>query len=74
MDDNPPEPDWIEIIMQLRLEAGRIMEDASIDLTRNLPAVEQARDVQLGKDCEAAGDIHALLAAARVLHRRCIGG
>ena len=67
-----PSPDWPEIIAQLRLEAGRIMEDTSDDLAMRLSTKSAAAEALLRKEREAADDIQSLLAAAQVLHRRCV--
>jgi hypothetical protein len=73
MEDDHPSPDWHEIITLLRLEAGRIMEDTSVELASILPSDHEACAVRLREDREAADDIQALLAAAQILHRRCLG-
>lgn len=63
-----------EIITQLHLEAGRIMEDTTDSIASTLPADDEARSARLCEAREAGDDIQALLAAAQVLHRRCRGG
>jgi hypothetical protein len=73
MDDERPSTDWREIINQLRLEAGRIMEDTSGQVAMILPADSDKIAVHLNAVREAADDIQSLLAAAQVLHRRCRG-
>jgi hypothetical protein len=57
---------------QLRLEAGRIMEDTSSELATILPRDHAAIAAQLSEARQTGGDIQALLAAAQVLHRRCL--
>jgi hypothetical protein len=66
-------PDWLQIIALLRLEAGRLMEDASVELALSLSRADRIRADRLRNDHEIAADIQTLLAAARVLDRRCLG-
>lgn len=72
MDDEGIAPDWQEIISQLRLEAGRIAEDVSVELAMRLPVGGQGREKRLRDECETANDMQVLLSAARVLLRRCL--
>jgi hypothetical protein len=73
MDDDHSSPDWHGIISKLCLEAGRLMENASVDLARTMPRDVLARADRLGQTQAAADDCLSLLAAAQVLHRRCLG-
>jgi hypothetical protein len=73
MDVDASPTDWQEIIVQLCLEAGRLMEDTSDELARALPAESHTLDQRLQTAREAADDITALLAAAQTLRRRCLG-
>ena len=72
MDGKCPPPDWREIINQLRLEAGRTMEDTSCELAGILPTDPATIDVHLRETRVAADDTQSLPAAAQVLHRRCL--
>ena len=70
MEDEDTLPAWYEIIAQLCLEVGRIMEDTSGQLASVPPKDHNARATWLRDVGEAGDDIQALLAAAQVLHRR----
>ena len=72
MTDDLAPPDLFELISQLCLEAGRIMEDTSIELAMALPSDPAATNNRLQGFCDAALDILALTAAAQALHRRCV--
>lgn len=73
MDVDAPLPDWHEIIAQLCLEAGRLMEYTSDELARSLPTDNNAIDQRLRTAREAADDSAALITAAQTLGRRCLG-
>ncbi len=72
MDDDDRFPKLHNMITQLRLEAGRIMENTCDELASRLPADRIVLAGQLNEHRQAAEDIQALLAAAHVLHRRCV--
>ena len=72
MTDDLAPPDLRELIAQLCLEAGRIMEDTSTDLAMALSTEPAAISGRLQEFRDAALDILALTAAAQALHRRCI--
>jgi hypothetical protein len=59
-----------DLITHLCLEAGRIMEDTSVELALTLPEGQQQRADRLGRLHQAGTDIVALAAAAQALHRR----
>ena len=59
-----------DLIAQLCLEAGRIMEDESLRCALALPTHEHAQTDYLGRIARAGEDIAKLAAAAQVLHRR----
>ena len=67
----PPEPHFQidDLIAQLCLEAGRVMEDASVELALTLPANRRRRTARLDRLSQAAADIVALAGAAQALHR-----
>lgn len=72
MSDAPcSESDWNYTITLLRLDAGRLIEQAVDGLASCLPGEPVAGEDQLKQDLRDADDIRALLAAAEVLHRRC---
>jgi len=58
------------LIGQLCLEAGRIMEDDSIEQALILPLDATDRAQRLDRLHQSGRDIAALAAAAQVLHRR----
>lgn len=60
----------IDIIEHLCLEAGRMMEDASLELALGAPSARDEQTARLERLNQVAGDIAALAAAAEVLHRR----
>lgn len=72
MTDDLAPPDLFELISQLCLEAGRIMEDTSTELATALLTDPAAIKDWLQGFCDAALDILALTAAAQALHRRCV--
>ena len=59
-----------DLITHLWLEAGRIMEDSSVELALALPEQQQQRTERLERLHQAGTDIAALAAAAQALHRR----
>lgn len=59
-----------DIIQHLCHEAGRLMEDTSVELALRMPADRDDRRARLQRVRQAADDIAALSAAAEVLHRR----
>lgn len=63
-----------ELLSQLCLEAGRIMEDASPELALRLPTNSRAIQDRLHRARSAGDDIATLIAAAEVLHRRYLEG
>lgn len=65
----PPEPHFQidDLIAQMCLEAGRIMENASVELALTLPANRRQRTARLDRPSQAAADIVALTGAARSL-------
>jgi hypothetical protein len=63
-------PEYLDLITQLCLEAGRIMEDTSVELALVLPKNRDDRADRLERVHRAAVDIAALAAAAQALHRR----
>jgi hypothetical protein len=69
MDDDRSSPDSHEIIGHLCLEAGRLMEDTSVELARALPADASALAGRLSRTRSAAQDSLWLLLAAQVLQR-----
>ncbi|MGO8056356.1 hypothetical protein, partial [Rhizobium leguminosarum] len=71
MNNDCSKPDWHEIIAQLRLEAGRIMEDTADELARALPKDHPGIGTAIGYARQAGDDIQSLLAAEQILHRRC---
>lgn len=58
------------LIQHLCLEAGRLMENASVQLAHALPAEPDERVAHLQSIREAAADIHAFMDAAEALNRR----
>lgn len=58
-----------DLIQHLCLEAGRFMEDASVELAVSLPASPEERSPSLDRLQRVAADISALAAAAQALHR-----
>lgn len=60
----------IDVIQHLCLEAGRLMEDTSVELALLMPAACDDRTARLECLGQATDDIAALSAAAEVLHRR----
>ena len=67
-----PDPANSELIARLCLEAGRIMEDTSVELALILPSDLDERTARLARLQIASPDIQALAAAAMTLHRRCL--
>ena len=65
-----PPIDIDDLIAQLYLEAGRIMEDTSVEFALTLPATIQQRKAHLDRLSQAAAEIVALADAAQTLHRR----
>ena len=59
-----------ELIASLCLEAGRIMEDDSVDLALTLPGAPSEVEARLAATRQAGEDIATLAAAAQVLWRR----
>jgi hypothetical protein len=59
-----------DLITHLCLEAGRIMEDSSVELALMHPDEQQQRTDRLERLHQAGTDIVALAAAAQALHRR----
>jgi hypothetical protein len=72
MEDEQPSADWRTIIALLCLEAGRTMENSAQELAMCLPAESAAIETRLRIARGATDNIQSLLAAARVLHRRCM--
>lgn len=70
--DMPTEPDFSthDLVAYLCMEAGRIMEDTSVELALTLPEEQQQRTDRLDRLHQAGSDIVALAAAAQALHRR----
>ena len=68
----PADPDFSarDLIIHLCLEAGRIMEDTSVELALTLPEEQQQRADRLERLHQAGTDIAALAATAQALHRR----
>lgn len=60
----------IKVIQHLCLEAGRLMEDYSAELALTLPPAADGRAARLEVVRQAAADMAALMAAAKVLNRR----
>lgn len=67
-DDLPPEMN-LELIQQLCLEAGSIMEEVSADMALSLPRSAEIIKARVDVLHKAAGDITALATAARALVR-----
>jgi hypothetical protein len=59
-----------DLIQQLCLEAGRLMEDSSVEAAHAAPALPIEINARLARLRQAAEDIAALAAAAEVLNRR----
>ncbi|ANY19610.1 hypothetical protein A6F68_01091 [Tsuneonella dongtanensis] len=59
-----------KLIERLCLEAGRLMEDTSVDLALAMPGHPRDRRAYLQRLRQTADDMADLLAAAEVLHRR----
>jgi hypothetical protein len=66
-----PPPGHLDLIARLCLEAGRIMEDTSVELALVLPTNRDDRADRLERVHRAGFDIAALAAAAQALHRHC---
>lgn len=68
----PIEPDISAqgLVFHLCLEAGRIMEDTSVELALTLPEGQVERIDRLDRLHRAGSDIVSLTAAAQALHRR----
>ena len=65
----PAHPGVVQMVELLLLEAGRIMEDASVDLAQALPADPRSLDRRIVDLAAAASVIGALAAAAQTLQR-----
>lgn len=59
-----------DLITHLGLEAGRIMEDRSVELALKLPDKKDVQSERLDRAHRAGRDIVALVAAAQALQRR----
>lgn len=70
MTDDFAQPGLFELISQLCLEAGRIMEDTSTELATALPTGPAAIEDPLQEFCDAALDTLALTTAAQTLRCR----
>ena len=57
-------------VQHLCLEAGRVMENASVQLTHALPADPDERAAHLQQMLEAAADVYSLMNAAEGLNGR----
>lgn len=67
----PTDPTHARHLIQLLcLEAGRIMEDDSVDLALTLPVAQSEVEPRLAATRQAGEDIAALAAAAQVIRRR----
>lgn len=62
-----------DLITHLYLEAGRIMEDASVELALTLPGGQRQRADRIDRLQQAGTDMVALATAAQALHRRYSG-
>lgn len=58
------------LVQHLCLEAGRLMEDASVHLAHELPTDPDERVVHLLRIQQAAADISSLMSAAQALNSR----
>lgn len=58
------------LVQSLCLEAGRLMEDASVQLAHALSTDRDERAAHLQQMLEAAADVYSLMNAADVLNRR----
>ena len=63
----------LDLIQHLYLEAGRLMEDTSVELASTLSTEPDDRLACLDRLRQAADDIAALASAAEVLNRRGAG-
>ncbi len=70
MADFFPALSYHELISRICLEAGRIMEDTSAELTSSLPTGTGVAEKRLDTLRQASLDIAAYSAAAEALHRR----
>jgi len=61
-DDLPPYPD--DIVPLLVLEAGRLMEDASLEFAKVFPRLPSERSVRLTTLCDLARAIHSMMRTA----------
>lgn len=67
----PSDPPDARVLVQLLcLEAGRIMEDDSVDVALTLPGAPSEVEARLAAIRHAGEDIATLAAAAQVLWRR----
>ena len=69
MPDNPGD-EVANLVQQLCVRAGMLMEDFSVDAVSILPTVTADRAAMLARLMSATGDVAALVAAAEVLERR----
>jgi hypothetical protein len=69
MVEDTPSPE-IDLAQWLCLEAGRLMEDASVELALAWPAASADRGLRISRLRQTSADIAALGAAAEILHRR----
>lgn len=58
------------LVQHLSLEAGRLMENASVQLAHALPINPDERAAHLQQMLEAAADVYSLMNAAEALNRR----
>jgi hypothetical protein len=63
----------LEIVQELCVRAGMIMEDASVAAVSRMSADPVVRRATITELRVAAADIHALIAAADFLERRLAG-
>ena len=69
MAEETPSPE-IDIAQWLCLEAGRLMEDASVELALAWPAGSADRRLRISRLRQTSADIAALGASAEILHHR----
>lgn len=58
------------VVQHLCLEAGRLMENASVQLAHTLPTDPDERAAHLEQMLKAAADVCSLMNAAEALNRR----